>query len=77
MENIPASFIPYRAPHFLEFPGVNDTGEIANILPSQVMAFQLLIYFLVFKLKNIHVEILMFILTTHLGGKRERMGNRC
>lgn len=77
MENIPASFIPYRTPHFLEFPGVNDTGEIANILPSQVMAFQLLIYFLVFKLKNIHVEILMFILTTHLGGKRERMGNCC
>lgn len=53
MENIPDLFIPYRAPHFLEFQGVNDTGEITNILPSQVVAFQLLIDFLVFKLKKI------------------------
>lgn len=52
-ENIPDSFIPYRAPHFLEFPGVDDTGEFTNILPSQVMAFQLLIDFFIFKLKNI------------------------
>lgn len=48
---------------------MNDTGEIINLLPSQVMAFQLLIYFLIFKLQNIHVEILKFILTMHMENK--------
>lgn len=44
---------------------MNDTREITDLLPSQVMAFQLLIYFLIFKLQNINVEILKFILTTY------------
>jgi len=54
---------------------MNDTGEITNLLPSQVMAFQLLIYFLIFKLQNINVEMLKFILPTYRGKKEKEWKN--
>lgn len=51
---------------------MNDAGEISDILPSQIMAFQLLIYLLIFKLQNKHGEILKFMFTRDRKIKRRK-----
>lgn len=44
---------------------MDDAGEVTDVLPSQVMALQLLIDFLVFQLQNTYVENCKFVLAIY------------